>query len=638
MERMKISASLWAFALVLVLVLSSLSGCSNTDNESSSANESSSVSENSSTDETSASDDSSDAEETSAADENTTVDDDDDSLGYVSRLFDQSYVHTIEIEISEEDWTDLKANPTEKTKYETTVTVDGEVYESVSFATKGNTSLTEVASTDSDRYAFKLNFGKFEKGQTYHGLKKINLSNIYADPTYMKDYLSYEIFREAGCEAPLTSYVWLMINGEDWGLYLAIEEVADSFLERNELGEGALYKPESDNLDFDGNDAGGAPDGGQAGNQPGGDQSFPSDAGSGQEGSDQSAPSDAGSGQEGGDQSFPSDAGSGQEGQQGGFPGGGQNGGFPGGDQNGGFPGGAPDMNFGGADGGASLKYTDDEISSYSAIFDNAETDETEEDEQAVIAALKALSERTDLEDYLDTDEIIRYFVGHNFVMNYDSYTGGMLHNYYLYMNDGKLYMFPWDYNLAFGAFNNSDDATELVNYGIDTPLSGSTLSDRPMWAWIAEDETYLDKYHEVYNELLTNYFESGEFEEKFDAIVSMIAPYVEKDPNAFYTYEEFETATENLKSFCSLRAESIRKQLDGTLSTSTDEQNSADQVDASSVDMSAMGGMNHGNNGPGGSGEEGGQSFTPPEGEQSFTPPEDGPEGSQETESSTNQ
>lgn len=153
--------------------------------------------------------------------------------GYESTLFDTSYVHEINVEISEEDWEDLLSNPTDKTKYTANITIDGEEITNVSFATKGNTSLSQVASTDSDRYSFKINFGKYVEGQSYNGLDKLNLNNIMSDATYMKDYLSYEIMRQAGVAAPLTSYVQLSINGQVHGLYLAIEDVDESFMERN---------------------------------------------------------------------------------------------------------------------------------------------------------------------------------------------------------------------------------------------------------------------------------------------------------------------------------------------------------------------------------------------------------------------
>lgn len=64
-------------------------------------------------------------------------------------------------------------------------------------------------------------------------------------------------------------------------------------------------------------------------------------------------------------------------------------------------------------------------------------------------------------------------------------YTGSMIHNYYLYEEDGQLSMIPWDYNLAFGGFQGGQDATSMVNYPIDTPVSGGTVDSRPMLAWI---------------------------------------------------------------------------------------------------------------------------------------------------------
>ncbi len=62
----------------------------------------------------------------------------------------------------------------------------------------------------------------------------------------MKDYLSYQMMGYFGVDAPLCSYVYLTVNGEDWGLYLAVEE---SFLKRNYGADyGELYKPDSQSL------------------------------------------------------------------------------------------------------------------------------------------------------------------------------------------------------------------------------------------------------------------------------------------------------------------------------------------------------------------------------------------------------
>ncbi|MBR4628095.1 MAG: CotH kinase family protein [Ruminococcus sp.] len=587
-----------AFAAALTLIISSLSSCSGT----------------------SASSNNTGSTEASTSAEVVAKNLSSNTSGYTDKLFDSSYVHTIDISISEADWSDLKSNPTEKTKYETNITIDGETISSVSFATKGNTSLSSIASDkDSDRYSFKINFGKFIDGQTYYGLNKLNLNNIYADATYMKDFISYEIFRRAGVDAPLTSYVWLTVNGEVQGLYLAIEDISSSYLERTQNGDGELYKPESEMLGNMGEMK--MPEGGfefpEGMTMPEG-MTFPEDM-TMPEGmtfpKDKTLPEGAelpDSEKQSGDKKDP-----GRRGGRSSKPDGTDFSGMPEGmtmpegmemPGNGGFPGG---MGFGGSD-GADLAYKDDSIESYSDIFNNCITDADDADKQRVIAALRSLSEGS-IESCIDTDEVISYFAAHNFVLNYDSYTGSMLHNYYLMEKDGKLSMLPWDYNLSFGGFgggapgNGGDDehdnsATSLVNTGIDTPVSGGIDSSRPMWDWIADNEEYLQKYHEILDGLISDYFESGDFEKQIDEVYEMILPYVEKDTTAFYKSEEFKTGYSTLKEFCMLRAKSIRAQLDGTLSADTDKQEADKKIDASSVKTEDMGKQ--------GGGKDGGMGF----------------------------
>ena len=420
---------------------------------------------------------------------------------YAGSLFDTSYVHKINVEISDGDWKDLTENPLDKTKYSVNVTIDGEEIKNVSFATKGNTSLSQVASSDSDRYSFKINFGKFEDGQTYKGLDKLNLNNIMSDATYMKDYLSYLIMRKAGVSASLTSFAELSINGEVHGLYIAIEDVSDSFLERNSGDDdGALYKPETERLsNMRNNGKGATMDEADRPQMPNGDdqQGTPPQMPNGddQQGTPPQMPN--GDDQQGTPPQMPNG-----DDQQGTPPQ------MPNGDDQQGTP---PQMGQGGMNGapggmgddakGADLVYTDDNSDSYSDIFDNEENDVSEDDEKELIAAVKALNSGENVEKYWDMDQIIRYFVAHNFVLNYDSYTGGMLHNYYLYETDGKVTVFPWDYNLAFGGFHGGNDSTAAVNWAIDSPLSGTTEENRPLWNIIVGNEEYLAKYHQYFGE-----------------------------------------------------------------------------------------------------------------------------------------
>lgn len=455
----------------------------------------------------------------------------------------------------------------------------GLVYENVAIRGKGNTSLTQVEQYGNSRYSFKVEFDHYDNALNYYGLDKLSLNNLIQDNTMLKDYLCYQLMGSFGVDAPLCSFVYITVNDEDWGLYLAVEGVEESFLQRNYgSGYGELYKPDSQSM------------GGGRGN--GGAFSL----GDWQ----QEAAGETGGGAAGSQDTFPAAP----EGMEGGFPG--QEGFSPGTEgemPEGGAPGLPEDPEGGGFSMGSddtALLYTDDAYSSYQNIFDNAKTDVTDSDKDRLIASLKQLNAQENLEEVVDVEEVIRYFVVHNFVCNFDSYTGSMIHNYYLYEEDGQLSMIPWDYNLAFGGFLGSSDATALVNYPIDTPVSGGTVDSRPMLAWIFSSEEYTQLYHQYFSQFLAEWFDSGAFAQVFQQVVDLITPYVEKDPTKFCTTEEFQAGVEALEVFCLLRAQSVQGQLEGAI-PSTDEGQSADSsslVDASSVDISAMGTMNNGGGG----------------------------------------
>ena len=428
---------------------------------------------------------------------------------YGGGLFDDTKVHNIEITIAEKDWEDLLENAADKTKYHCDISIDGEEVKDVSCSAKGNSSLLMVNDLyDVKRYSLKIDFGRFVDDQKFHGLKKINLQNSFNDSTYLKDYLCYKMFNKAGVYGPLCSFSFVRVNDEDYGLFLAVEELDKNFLSRIGWKDAVLYKPDNDILEADNEDL----------------HKIIVD---GYQVIDYSE--------------------------------------------------------------GAELSYRGEEIENYPDIFENNETKAEDEDKLRVIRALKALCDNRDLEEYLYTDELFRYFALQSFVLNYDSYMGPMLHNYYLCENKGKLAMFPWDYNTAFAtswARHNQKESEpiRMVNYGIDTPLFGTTSEQRPMWNWIVQNPGYLDSYHKAMDEFLETFFESGEFEKKMDEMIAMLKPYIEKDPTSFTGAERFSSSAEALKTFCLLRAQSMRKQLDNKLSTRTDEQIPEERIDASGI------------------------------------------------------
>lgn len=551
------------------------------------------------------------------------------TMGYESKLFDSSVVHTIDIKMA--NWDDFLAHCKSEEYYICDLVIDGESYPNVAIRGKGNTSLTQVDSFENDRYSFKVEFDHYDNALTYHGLDKLCLNNIIQDNTYMKDYLTYQMMGEIGVASPLCSYAYITVNGEDWGLYLAVEAVEESFLQRNYGNNyGDLYKPDSmdmgggrgngkgfnmDDFDWENFDpenfGSGFGDFG-GGQMPDFSEGFGGFGGFGGDMPDMGQMPDFSEGFDGFGGSF-----GGMPQQPGGNMAPGSNGDWsqemPGRDDNrtpGGkgkdnkFGGGQmPDFSegFGGGNFGGFgsndvlLQYTDDDFDSYSNIFDNAKTPVTDADKKRLIAALKSLSEGENIPETVDIDAVIRYFVVHNFVVNFDSYTGSMVHNYYLYEKDGQLQMIPWDYNLAFGTFQGGDNATSMVNLPIDSPVSGGNAEERPMIAWIFAEEEYTEAYHKVFAEFIQTYFTDDEMAKLIDDTAALIAPYVQKDPTAFCTYEEFETGVATLREFCLLRGESVQAQLEGSLGSTSQTQKDSDLVNADHLNLSDMGSMGDG-------------------------------------------
>lgn len=561
---------------------------------------------------------------------------------YENKLFRENRLMELNILVDEADWQELIDNALAEEYIPVDVEINGETFKDVGIRAKGNTSLSGVSN---DRYSFKVEFDHYIDGQTCYGLDKLALNSNYSDATSMKEYLSYDMMRFMGVPSSLCSYVKVSVNGEYWGLYLAVECLEESYMERNYGSDyGNLYKP--DTMQMGGGDKGGMqpPDNGEreipgAGEGAGrafGPENLPNAVSAGGEGAETggSAP-DMGESPAGGaapgqeDAQLSTEAASAEgSGGQGAAPdtsnqdnslqspstnalldGGAQNtppseNGQTEGEENtnkgmGGFPGGG---GMGGGTGATSLTDQGDDPDSYSDIFDSAVFDITEGDKQNLIEAIQNLNAGTELEKYVDVDEVLRYFAVNTVLVNLDSYASNMKHNYYLYEKDGQIAILPWDYNLAFGAFQ-AGSAESAVNFPIDTPVSGATLESSPLIGKLLEVEEYKERYHEYLRQIVDEYFLSGYFEETVDRINALITEAVASDPNPFYSYDEYEAAVQMLKEFGALRAESVEGQLDGTVpSTQEEQQQNPDAlVDASSIDMNVLGQQGGGGGGPGG-------------------------------------
>lgn len=442
---------------------------------------------------------------------------------YAAHIFQEDTVNEINIEIDEADWQDMLENPLEEEYHKANITINGETVGNVAIRTKGNNSLTSVASSDSDRYSFKLDFDYYDNNGNYYGLKKLCLNNNYSDNSSMREYISYKIMGEMGLDVLECAYSHITVNDEEWGLYLAVESVDEVFLAAHFAdATGDLYKPEG----------------------------------------------------------------------------------------------------VGGT--GADLVYNGDDISAYTGL--NLKTNLNSSDGKEILALMQALEDGEGLEEVLDVEKALKYIAANVALANFDSYLGNTTHNFYLYEENGRFTIIPWDMNLAFGGFGggevdiyeptkqgmggfgggdkrkdtqdndavpNAAENTEAQADANNQPQppdnadmqggsqpSGGKLpqgmpsmdsGEKPLVTTLLENETYRSMYEGYLKEIAEKYFTQEYMTELVTKIHDLIAPYVQNDPTAFCTYEEFEQACStdptdqySLAYYAVNMAESIENQLNG--------------------------------------------------------------------------
>ncbi len=176
-----------------------------------------------------------------------------------AKFWESKSVHKIHLSFSAEAWRTLQARPKEE-YVKAVFECDGKKVRGVGVRFKGNSSM--MAGAREGKFPFKIDFDRF-KDQTFAGMKKLNLSNGFKDPSSMREFLAYELFNKAGLCAGRAAFAEVRVTVEGvhesryLGLYTAVEQVDATFLRRwFGNAEGTLYKPEvmgTDPLAYRGN-------------------------------------------------------------------------------------------------------------------------------------------------------------------------------------------------------------------------------------------------------------------------------------------------------------------------------------------------------------------------------------------------
>ena len=210
----------------------------------------------------------------------------------------------------------------------------------------------------------------------------------------------------------------------------------------------------------------------------------------------------------------------------------------------------------------------------------NEETLETERAHAALYAFLK--SSNTGSAQHIDVENMLRYLAASSLLSNLDSYFTQWAQNFYLYEHRaaGGFTLLPWDYNHALGGFRFEFgcDATEFL---LDHPTA-VPIEQRPIIARVLEREDYRERYHLYVRQLTEGIFNPERMRAFLERYRALIAPYVEKDPTSFYSFDEWQRSLYEeipddqtfmgtplgLMTFIEQRYQHVRRQLDGEIAS----------------------------------------------------------------------
>ncbi|MDE0043620.1 MAG: CotH kinase family protein, partial [Candidatus Poribacteria bacterium] len=142
-------------------------------------------------------------------------------------LYDDNTLRTLYLRFHDEDWYEQLGD-----FYRTDVDVpadlivDGEVYRSVGVRFRGSSSYFTV---QNEKKSFNIAIDANDDNQRLFGYKTLNLLNGHADASFLREVLYSRIARNY-IPALRANFVKLVINGENWGIYINSQQYNKDFL------------------------------------------------------------------------------------------------------------------------------------------------------------------------------------------------------------------------------------------------------------------------------------------------------------------------------------------------------------------------------------------------------------------------
>lgn len=373
-------------------------------------------------------------------------------------FYDLYSVKEIRLEFKQENWADILAkfkDQGKKKRVTATLKLNGVTYDSVGVRYKGNSSYFSVKRNGQTKLPFNIKLNHKIKGQKIPGkYNTIKLSNVFRDPSFIRETLAYEVARNY-THASKCNYARLYVNDEYMGLYNSVESVDKAFLKHHfGSSKGELIK--CDPLDIK-----------QSINPKASSKCLTGDF--------------------------------------------------------------------------AALMYQGKD----SICYENNYELKSDNTWKPLISLMDQLSNKTEkIDEMLDVDECLWMLAFNNVLVNLDSYTGKLSHNYYLYQDTlGIFHPIMWDMNMAFGGFRLSGESNkqmtdeELIEMSLFTHYKNEK---RPLISKLLSNDLYRKMYLAHIKTIVKEQFASGKYKTRAKQVQSSIDFYVKSDEQRLYPYDQF--------------------------------------------------------------------------------------------------
>ena len=156
-------------------------------------------------------------------------------------LYDGRTLRTLFLDFESADWEKEMAdfNNTD-VEMPAKLTVDGKSYVDVGVHFRGMSSFGGVGAGYKRSLNVSVDF--VHADQNLGGYRTLNLLNAHEDPSFLRTVLYYQIAREY-IPAPKANFVRVVINGENWGVYVSAQQFNKEFIkEWHGTTKGARWK------------------------------------------------------------------------------------------------------------------------------------------------------------------------------------------------------------------------------------------------------------------------------------------------------------------------------------------------------------------------------------------------------------